>query len=48
MQAADRLLDVSTPVETAHNREALLGMIDHARKFVESWPHETPAHWRVH
>jgi hypothetical protein len=48
MQAADRLLDVSTPEETAHNREALLGMIDHARKFVETWPHHTPARWRVH
>ncbi|HOC19426.1 MAG TPA: hypothetical protein PKK95_14225 [Vicinamibacterales bacterium] len=48
MQAADRLLDVSTPEEMAHNREALLGMMDHAKKFVESWPHQTPAHWRVH
>lgn len=48
MQAADRLLDVSTPQEMAQNREALLGMMDHARKFVESWPHHTPARWRVH
>lgn len=48
MQAADRLLDLSTPEETAYNREALLGMIDHARKFVENWPHHTPARWRVH
>ena len=48
MQAADRLLDVSTPQEMAQNREALLGMMDHARKFVESWPQHTPARWRVH
>ncbi len=48
MQAADRLLDASTPEETSHNREALLGMMDHARKFVETWPHHTPAKWRVH
>ncbi len=48
MQAADRLLDASTPDEMSHNREALLGMMDHARKFVETWPHHTPARWRVH
>ena len=48
MQAADRLLDVSTPEQTSFNREALLGMMDHARKFVETWPNRTPARWRVH
>jgi hypothetical protein len=48
MQAADRLLDASTPDEMSHNRDALLGMMDHARKFVETWPHHTPARWRVH
>lgn len=48
MQAADRLLDASTPDEMSHNREALLGMMDHARKFVDTWPHHTPARWRVH
>ncbi|HSK09851.1 MAG TPA: hypothetical protein VK911_09750 [Vicinamibacterales bacterium] len=48
MHAADRLLDVSTPEETERNRQALLGMLDHARRFVEAWPHETPTRWSVH
>ncbi len=48
MQAADRVLEFSTPEETEHNRDALVSMLDHARQFVESWPDRTPDHWRVH
>lgn len=48
MQAADRVLELSTPEETEHNRAALLSMIEHAEKFISSWPVRTPSSWRVH
>ena len=48
MQSADRLLEVSTPEETEHNRAALISMLEHVRTFVESWPQSTPVGWRVH
>jgi hypothetical protein len=48
MQAADRVMQVSTPEETEQNRAALLGMLDHAKRFVDGWPHRTPEGWRVH
>jgi hypothetical protein len=48
MQAADRVMQVSTPEETEQNRAALLAMLDHAKHFVEGWPQNTPDGWRVH
>jgi hypothetical protein len=48
LQSADRLLEVSTPEETEHNRAALIAMLDHVRSFVETWPQTTPQGWRVH
>lgn len=48
MQAADRVLEMSTPEDTEHNRAALLAMLDHGRRFVDGWPHRTPQTWSVH
>lgn len=48
MQSADRVMDVSTPEEAEHNREALLAMLEHGRRFVENWPQRTPQAWAVH
>jgi hypothetical protein len=48
MQAADRVMELSTPEEAEDNRAELVAMIEHARSFVESWPSRTPSTWRVH
>ncbi|RPJ70596.1 MAG: hypothetical protein EHM24_15090 [Acidobacteria bacterium] len=48
MQAADRVLELSTPEETEHNRAALVSMVEHAQQFIAAWPHRTPDSWRVH
>jgi hypothetical protein len=48
MQAADRIMEQSTPEETEGNRAALLSMLDHARRFVEGWPQSTPVSWTIH
>ena len=48
MQGGDRVLALSTPEETEHNRAALLAMLDHARNHLATWPHQTPQGWRVH
>jgi len=48
MQAADRVLELSTPHETEHNRAALAGMIEQAQRFIGGWPQRTPESWRVH
>ena len=48
LQAADRLLELSTPEETEHNRAALASMVGHAQEFIAGWPRRTPENWRVH
>jgi len=48
MQAADRVLELSTPEETEHNRAALASMMEHAQQFIAAWPLRTPENWRVH
>jgi hypothetical protein len=48
IQAANKVMEASTPEETEHNRAALLAMLDHGRRFVEGWPQQTPAGWSVH
>jgi len=48
MQAADRVLELSTPEETEHNRAALASMVEHAQQFIAAWPLRTPESWRVH
>ncbi len=48
MQAADRVMEASSPEETEHNRAALAAMLDHGRRFIETWPQHTPLGWRVH
>ena len=48
MQAADRVLELSTPEETEHNRAALTSMVEHAQQFIANWPLRTPESWRVH
>lgn len=48
MQAADRIMEQSTPEETEGNRAALISMLDHAKSFVEGWPQSTPVSWTIH
>jgi hypothetical protein len=48
IQAANQVMEVSTPEETEHNRAALLAMLEHGRRFVDGWPQETPQGWAVH
>lgn len=48
MQAADRVMELSTPEEAEGNREEMLAMLDRARSFVDTWPQRTPSSWRVH
>lgn len=48
MQASHRVMEVSTPEESEHNRAALVAMLEHGRRFVETWPQETPSGWMVH
>jgi hypothetical protein len=48
IQAANRVMEASTPEETEHNRAALLAMLEHGRRFVEGWPQHTPTTWPVH
>jgi hypothetical protein len=48
IQAANRVMEASTPEETEHNRAALLAMLEHGRSFVDSWPQHTPTGWAVH
>ena len=48
MQAADRVLELSAPEETEHNRAALTAMVEHAQHFISNWPLRTPQSWRVH
>ena len=48
MQAADRVLELSTPQETEHNRAALVAMVEQAQRFIAGWPQRTPESWRVH
>jgi hypothetical protein len=48
VQAANRVLEASTPEETEHNRTALLTMFEHGRRFVDGWPQQTPNGWSVH
>jgi hypothetical protein len=48
LQAADRVMEASTPEETEHNRAALLSMMDHGHRMIAEWPRHTPETWSVH
>lgn len=48
MQAADRVMELSTPEEAEGNRAELLSLLDRVHEFVDRWPHRTPSSWRVH
>ncbi len=48
VQAANQVMEVSTPEETEHNRAALLAMLEHGRRFIDGWPQQTPQGWSVH
>lgn len=48
MQASHRVMEVSTPEEAEQNRAALVGMLEHGKRYVDSWPQRTPAGWTVH
>lgn len=48
MQAADRVLELSTPDDAEHNRAALLGLLDRARGYLDAWPQRIPTGWTVH
>ena len=48
MQASHNLMEASTPEEAEHNRAALTAMLEHGKRFVDTWPDRTPARWTVH
>jgi len=48
IQAASQVMDASAPEEIEHNRAALLAMLEHGRRFVDTWPQQTPHGWSVH
>jgi hypothetical protein len=48
IQAANHVLDASAPEDVEHNRAALLAMLEHGRRFVDTWPQQTPHGWSVH
>jgi hypothetical protein len=48
IQGAGRVLDVSTLEQAEHNREALLSMVEHARRTIDAWPLQASVSDRVH
>jgi hypothetical protein len=48
IQGAGRVLDVSTLEQAEHNREALLTMVEHARRTIHTWPLQASVSVRVH